>query len=301
MKYGVHLPLIDWDGTPFTIERFAAFAREADERGFDTIAANDHLVYRRPWLDGPTALAAVSAHAPRARLMTTVSLAVVRGPVALAKTLAAIDVLSGGRVVAGLGPGSTAADFEAVGIPFEQRWARFDEAVTTMRALWRGEDPPAGQFYDLSGTTLGPRPVRPDGPPIFIGSWGSDAGLRRVARLGDGWLASGYNTTPDQFVQARRLLGEWLAQAGREHEAFPNTIATMWLHVTEERSERDAVLDQLATMLRRDRSDLAATLPIGAAAHCAEIVARYREAGADRIIFWPVGDELRQLDRIGSL
>lgn len=301
MKFGVHLPLIDWDGTPFTIERFAAFAQAADERGFDTIAANDHLVYRRPWLDGPTALAAVPSHAPRARLMTTASLPVVRGPVALAKTLAAIDVLSGGRVVAGLGPGSTAADFDAVGIPFEQRWARFDEAVTTMRALWRGEDPPAGQFYALAGTTLAPAPRQAGGPPIFIGSWGSDAGLRRVARLGDGWLASGYNMTPERFVEARRRLADRLAQAGRDLEGFPNTIATMWLRITEDRAESSAVLDRLARLLGRDRSELVANLPIGAAGHCAEIVARYREAGAERIIFWPVGDELHQLDRIGSL
>jgi alkanesulfonate monooxygenase SsuD/methylene tetrahydromethanopterin reductase-like flavin-dependent oxidoreductase (luciferase family) len=233
--------------------------------------------------------------------MTTVSLAVVRGPVALAKTLAAIDVLSGGRLVAGLGPGSTAADFDAVGVPFEQRWARFDEAVMAMRALWRGEDPPPGGFYRLAGTILAPAPLQHGGPPIFIGSWGSDAGLRRVALLGDGWLASGYNTTPERFVEARRRLGDLLAAEGRDGRDFPDAIATMWIRVTENRTERAWVLDRLAQLLRRDRSDLAATLPIGAAGHCAEIVARYREAGAERIIFWPVGDELRQLDRIGML
>ena len=75
-------------------------------------------------------------------LATTVALVVIRGPVGLAKTLGAIDRLSGGRVVAAVGPGSSAHDYALVGLNFEDRWRRFDEAVATLRALWQPEDPP---------------------------------------------------------------------------------------------------------------------------------------------------------------
>ena len=137
MQFGVHLPQIVWDDERVTLERLVALASEAERLGFGTLAANDHLVFQRPWLDGPTALAAVMSAAPSVRLMTSVSLPVVRGPFALAKSLAALDLLSGGRLDAGLGPGSSQADYDLVGIPFTERWARFDEAVRAMRAVWQ--------------------------------------------------------------------------------------------------------------------------------------------------------------------
>ena len=231
--------------------------------------------------------------------MTSVALPVVRGPVALAKALAAIDLLSGGRVIAGLGPGSTALDYEAVGIPFEERWARFDEAVRAMRALW---DPPvepfSGRFYDTRAIALTPPPAQPGGPPVWIGSWGSSAGLRRVARLADGWLASAYNTTPERFAAARRELADHLRAEGRVPDGFPNTLVTMWLHVTDDENERVDVVRRLASLLRRDSSELEGLLPIGPPGLCADLVARYEEAGVERIVFWPLTDEVRQLERL---
>jgi alkanesulfonate monooxygenase SsuD/methylene tetrahydromethanopterin reductase-like flavin-dependent oxidoreductase (luciferase family) len=123
-------------------------------------------------------------------LATTVSLPIVRGPAALAKAAAAIDILSGGRLLLGVGPGSAARDYQVVGHPFEERWSRLDESVRVLRSQLKGSAPPfEGRFYNTA-EELEPRPNRPNGPPIWIGSWGSEAGLRRVARLGDGWLAS---------------------------------------------------------------------------------------------------------------
>ncbi len=158
-------------------------------------------MFATPWLDGPTALAAVLAHSGAMTLATTVALPVVRGPVLLAKTLGAIDRLSGGRLVVAVGPGSSEQDYAAVGIDFAERWSRLDEAVRALRALWqRDPEPFVGRFYSTADIDLQPAPAQPDGPPIWIGSWGSEAGLRRVARLGDGWLASAYNITPSDFA-----------------------------------------------------------------------------------------------------
>src|SRR5215217_5428814 len=110
----------------------------ARDCGFAAVSANDHFLFRTPWLDGPTALAAVIERSGQMELATTVALVALRGPVPLAKTLAALDVLSGGRVIAGLGPGSSKRDYDAVGVPFGDRWKRFEQAVTTLRELLPG-------------------------------------------------------------------------------------------------------------------------------------------------------------------
>jgi alkanesulfonate monooxygenase SsuD/methylene tetrahydromethanopterin reductase-like flavin-dependent oxidoreductase (luciferase family) len=90
-------------------------------------------------------------------LATTVALPIVRGPVALAKSLAAIDLLSGGRLVVGMGPGSSARDYAAVGISFEERWKRLEEAVLAMRDLWLREGSPfKGEVYSTEGVVLEP-------------------------------------------------------------------------------------------------------------------------------------------------
>jgi probable F420-dependent oxidoreductase len=297
VDYGAHLPLIALDSQPWTLHRLLEYAEIAESVGFGTLSANDHLVFTRPWLDGPTALAAVLSRTGRMILATTVALPVVRGPVALAKSLAAIDLLCGGRLVVGVGPGSSARDYAAVGVPFEERWKRLDEAVQALRTLWLGDGPPfRGEFYSTEGITLEPYPAQRPGPPIWIGSWGSEAGLGRVARLGDGWLASAYNTTPEAFAAARRRLAEHLHAVGRNPNQFPNAIATMFFYVTEERATSERIIQEvLSPTLNRPEEELQQRLLVGPAEECAEKLAAYRAAGANRIFLWPVEDELRQL------
>jgi len=302
VEFGVHLPQIGWDDEPLTLDRILAVASAAERLGFGTISANDHLVYSRPWFDGPSALSAVVAVAPTARLMTSVALPVVRGPFALAKTLGTIDVLSGGRLDAGLGPGSSAADYTLAGIPFSERWARFDEAVAAMRALWtRGGQPFVGRFYDTTDVRLSPLPAQPSGPSIWIGSWGSAAGLWRVARLADGWLASGYNTTPDSFSRSMASLQAMLEKEGRDPTDFPSTMATTWSFVTEDDVEAQAMLERLAQMVRRPIEDLADRLPIGSPAMCRDLFGDYREAGLQRVLVWPMANEVEQLERMADV
>ena len=269
MQYGAHLPLIAFDGVTWTLADLCAYARRAAALEYRFLCANDHLFFGRPWLDGPTALAATLDASADMTIATTVALPVIRGPVQTAKMLAALGRLSGGRLVAGVGPGSSPRDYAAVRVPFEERWKRFDEAIRAMRSVLDDE-------------------AEPGRPPIWIASWGSPAGLRRVARLGDGWLASGYNTTPDAFRQGVAALPE----------ALPNAIATMWLYVTDRSGDAERVLaGVLAPMLNRPVEalrDLA--LPIGSPEQCAERIAAYAEAGAERVFVWPLADGPRQLE-----
>ena len=286
MEFGVHLPLIDLGGGAPTLAGLRSYVRAAAALDYRYVCANDHLLFARPWLDGPTALAAVLDAADRMTIATTVALPVVRGPTQTAKVLSGLDMLSGGRLLAGVGPGSSARDYAAAGIAFEERWPRFEESVLALRALLRADtDDFDGAFYSTAGVTV--EPHRPNPPPLWIASWGSPAGLRRVARLGDGWLASAYNTTPAAMHTGCAALGA----------DMPNALATTWLHITESRRDADHIrTDVLAPLLGRGPETLR-DLPIGSPEACAERLGAYAAAGAQRIFLWPLVDELQQLQR----
>jgi alkanesulfonate monooxygenase SsuD/methylene tetrahydromethanopterin reductase-like flavin-dependent oxidoreductase (luciferase family) len=288
------LPLADFGDGQLTGDDLCAYARTARDLGYTTLGANDHLVWRKPWLDGPTALASVISAAGDMTLATTITLPVVRHPVVVAKMLTTLACLAQGRVVGGLGPGSSRADYLAVGIPFEQRWARFDEALRLVRALVRGEPTDQGNYY-AAELQLAPMPDRV--PQVWFGSWGSDRRLAAMAAVADGWLASAYNATPSQYREARIRLDDHLRAAGRESDDFPDAIATMWLFVTDSRREAEQVLtDVLSPALNRDPAQLV-HLPIGSAQHCSEVLAGYAAAGAREVLLWPIRDTLRQLER----
>ncbi len=275
MELGVHLPLMEFGDEGQSLARLARSVDAARECGFAAISANDHFLFQTPWLDGPTALAAMVERSGAMELATTVSLVSLRGPVPLAKALSALDLLSDGRVVAGVGPGSSERDYDAIGVPYEERWKRFEEAVATLRDLLRPD------------SELEPAPRRSGGVPLWLASWGSAAGLRRVARLGDGWFASAYNTTPERFAAAREALPG----------GFPNALVTMWTWITDdERDAERALRDVLAPLLRRDPDELRDQVCIGPAERCAELLSRYAQAGCQRVHLWPIGDEPRQIE-----
>lgn len=170
--------------------------------------------------------------------------------------------------------------------------------LQVLRACWDAEGPRFdGVFYSTGDAVLEPPPVQQPGPPIWIGSWGSPAGLRRVGRHADGWLASGYNTTPERFAMAWRDMLAGVEAAGRDAASFPNGIATMWLYVTESSAEAERVLaDVLVPMLNRPIEELRAHLPIGTPKDCATRLSAWARAGAQRVFLWPLADERRQLE-----
>ena len=297
MRVGVHLPLIDFAGRGFSLEQQLAVTRAAVRLGFSSLSVNDHLVFGRPWLDGLSALAVVLPESGDLQLMTSIALPTIRGPLALAKTLSALDRLSGGRVVAGVGPGSSARDYAAVGLDFEQRWARLDEAVLALRSLLTpGEGPFAGRFYSTKDVAIEPLPVQ-ERLPIWIGSWGSGAGLRRVARLADGWLASAYNTTPETFRDARQLLEAELEKRGRDPGGFPNALATTIMFLTNHEPEAQRVLqDYVAPALNRPPEQIGDRILVCSPAEAVERLGRFAEAGLQQVLIWPALDEVEQLE-----
>jgi alkanesulfonate monooxygenase SsuD/methylene tetrahydromethanopterin reductase-like flavin-dependent oxidoreductase (luciferase family) len=300
MQVGAHLPLVDLGQGVIGGAELRRYARTAAAAGYATLSANDHLVWRRPWLDGPTALASVLGDTGGLTLATSVALPTVRHPVVVAKMIATLASLADGRVIAGLGPGSSAADHRAVGVPFEERWARFDESLRLVRALVRGAVPPPGRYYPVDDLRIDPLPRTP--PEVWAGSWGSDTRLRRLVEVADGWMASAYNTTPERYAAARARIDGHLVAVGRDPGRFPDLIATMWCHVTDDRRLVDRLLHRLlGPLLGRDAEELRSQLPIGSAEHCIALLGRYAAAGAQQVLLWPIRDPIDQLERFAEL
>ena len=196
MEFGVHLPLISFHGEQRSIDDLLAFTEAARDLGYTHLCANDHLVFARPWLDGPTALAAVLARSGEMTLATTVAVPVLRGPAATAKILAAIDLLSGqaGRRARAR---FVCARLRARRRGFEERWKRLDEAVQTLRAHWRADGVAfEGAFYSTAGFTLDRR--RRSGPARRSGS---GAGAPRPGC--DVWRASPTAGSPRATTRTR--------------------------------------------------------------------------------------------------
>jgi len=279
MLFGAHLPIAGFDGARPAASTVIECAEAAEALGYTTLCANDHVVFPVPWIDGLVALGVAAARTKSIRLMTTASLLVVRGPAPLGSAVAALAHLSGDRMTVCATPGSTISDYEAVGIPFDDRWSRFDSALPVFRS-----------FLDRAGVKV----------PMWIASWGSEAGLRRVARHGDGWLASAYHATPEHFASCLAYLNHQLEQVGKPHGQFPSAVATTYMYLTDDPAETERILRSLISP-RQAPSDLRDRSLVGSVPDCLEKLRRLEAAGVSQVFVWPVADEVRQLRRFAEL
>lgn len=185
----------------------AEAARAAEAAGFDSVWAGEHVVLpdpqvppspmrpQDPALDPLLALAWAAAHTATIRLATGIVILPQRNPVVLAKQVASLDVLSGGRVILGIGAGYLEPEFRAVGANFAERGAVTDEYLDAMRALWYDQHPAYhGRFADFAGIDARPRPLQQP-IPLVVGGHTAPAYRRAVARA-HGWY--GYALTPQQ-------------------------------------------------------------------------------------------------------
>jgi probable F420-dependent oxidoreductase len=209
MQFGVALPQFGPRAQgPDVGERIREVAVAADGLGYHVVWVAEHLIYPKeiltpypygeslpfsptdPILDVATTLAWTAAVTSHVRLGSSVMVLPYHHPIALAKALATVDVLSRGRLVVGVASGWLREEFEMLGVPFHERGARTDEAIDLLDHLWRSESTTFhGRFHTLDEAIFFPKPVQRPRPPIWIGGHGR-AALARVAHRGDGWIAA---------------------------------------------------------------------------------------------------------------
>jgi probable F420-dependent oxidoreductase len=220
-------------------------ARAAETLGMATLWAGEHVVMvddsesRYPysddgriaipadadWLDPLVALSFAAAATTRIRLATGILLLAEHNPVLLAKQVASIDVLSGGRLSLGIGVGWSAEEFAAVGVPFAGRGRRVDEYVAVLRTLWREDVATfAGEYVSFDRIRVNPKPVQDRRVPIVIGGNG-DAALRRAAATGDGWY--GFYLSAAETVERVETLRRMCREAGRDPADVRTAVALL--------------------------------------------------------------------------
>jgi probable F420-dependent oxidoreductase len=201
-------------------DELAPIARAADEAGYHAMSLSDHVVNletlatpypyttdgkRRwepftPWLDPWTTIASLGAVTERLRFFTNVYVLPMRDPFTIAKTIATVSALTGGRVALGAGMGWCEEEFDLIGQPFRKRGARADEMLDLLANLWTGEwVEHHGEFYDVPRLEMTPSPPGP--VPVYIGGV-SDAAIRRAARH-DGWISDLMSTPAAAEVRSR--------------------------------------------------------------------------------------------------
>lgn len=183
------------------VDDLAACAQRAEKLGYDFVSTGEHVFFYGPIGNGFVSLSVAAGATSSIKLMSTITLAPLYPPALLAKLVTALDVASNGRFNLGVGVGGEyAKEFEACGVPVNERGARTDEALEVFTRLCTEEDVHFdGRFTTLSGVTLAPQPTQKPYPPIWI-SGRSEAAMRRAARFGTGWLP--YMYTPEQLASS---------------------------------------------------------------------------------------------------
>ena len=283
MQIGVGLPVRLADAPA---ERLLQWAVRADEGPFSTVAVMDRVVY--PAFEPLVTLAAAAAVTRRIRLLTSVLLVPTRETTLLARQVASIDALSGGRLSIGIGVGVREDDYAVAGQDFHARGARLDEQMPILHRIWAGEDP-AGR--------IGPRPSRDGRPEVLFGGY-VDAVARRIALWGDGYMAPG-GGDPDRMAALwQRILDEWAA-AGRDGR--PRRLGGSYVALgprAEEaaRSHIDAWYGFDPTLAEKRMRGI----PMAAPA-VREVIARNEDLGVDELILRPCTADQEQFDRLADL
>jgi probable F420-dependent oxidoreductase len=292
VRFGVGLP--QWGGP----EQLANFARRAEELGFARLWTLDAVVggatSHTPVLDGMHALTYAAAVTERTGLGIAVIVLPRRVPALLAREIATLDRLTGGRLIVGFGVGYDDEETAAgLGLPSGRRVRRFTEGIAVMRALWTQEEASyAGELFRFSGVRMGTKPVQRPHPPLWIGASHPDA-LRRAARLGDGWLGAG-STGTEAFLEQAPIV------AAAAPEGFPlGKRVYIAVEDTEERAR--AALTPLLDGLYGREGLTQKVAVCGPVERCAHELRRLIEAGATELLLHPLHDPLDQLEALADV
>ncbi len=234
MKVGLDMPLNDRTGLGWKELRDIAMA--AEDSGFDSIWVDDHLLYhyegnaeangnRESW----AMLTAIAAHTKTVELGHLVLGMGFRNPALLAKIADTVDEISEGRLILGIGAGYHKREYTAFGYPYDNRYARFEEALQIVHGLLRnGHIDFEGNFYSARDCILRPRGGRPGGPPIMIGTTGHKM-LRLTAKYADMWNAYWVNTnnSPDGVAPLRQRVDEACVEMGRDPATLQRSVTIL--------------------------------------------------------------------------
>jgi len=323
MKFGLRLPTYILPKNTANFHVLASFARKAEKLGFDSLWVVDHLMDARPsymcsFMEPLTVISMVAAVTNRVRVGTSILVLPLRNPVLLAKEVATIDWLSGGRFDLGIGIGWNEKEFEACQVPYEKRGRRTDEMLDILIKLWTEDNVNfRGSFYELRNVTIDPKPVQKPHPPIIVGGgsivsprFEADPSFiykdyrdgktpklnlvyRRVARYARAWHVSSVSN-----LELVKKDWEQIAKYAREFGRDPNEIEicqTTYMYVTEDMEEARKVYRMI---VGKDFTEFAlkGSYFIGRKEDIIQKLEDREKFGIKRMILTPLTLDVNQLD-----
>lgn len=283
-----------------TVDGLAEFAQTAERLGFDSLWVWDHLFLgsRRPFpfFEALFSIALLASHTERVMLGTGVLVLPIRDPVVLAKETATLQFLCAGRLSLGVAAGWYQREFEATGIPFSERGRIFEENLELLRRLWT-EESVSGTYSHrrLKDVRMVPRPE--PAPSVLIGGY-VDRVLRRVAKMGDGWLT--YFYTPESFSRAWSKICSFAEQIERDPDTLTN-VAQLPICVDDTYEVADrrvrAFVGEYFDTAEWSESTVESSIR-GTAEQCAEQIQAHLDAGAQHIVFVPDDYRIDQVEAI---
>lgn len=274
-------------------------ARRYEEAGFDSIWVGDHVSFYIPILESLTTLSFLAAATERVRLGSSVYLLPLRHPTITAKVTSTLDVLSGGRLLFGVGVGGEyPPEFEASGVPVGERGSRADEAIAVLRKLWTekraGHE---GRHFRFGPVGIDPKPLQAGGPPILVGGRKEPA-FRRAGRLGDGYIS--HMCSAEMYADNLDTIRRYGREAGREGVPF-HTAAFLFTILDDDYDAALQKAEQLLQMIyNRPFGDAARKYCLlGRPEDCVQQLRRFRDAGCRHFVLSPLMDADEFVDRAG--
>ncbi|SFO73307.1 probable F420-dependent oxidoreductase, Rv2161c family [Geodermatophilus dictyosporus] len=277
----------------------ATEARAAEEAGYDGIATGEHLFFHSPHPNAFVALAAAAGATSRIRLLSSLTVLPLYPAALAAKLATTLDQVSGGRFDMGVGVGGEyPPEFVAAGVDVAERGPRTDEALDLLRRLWAGGPVEhAGRHARVEGLALSPGPVQPGGPPLWLGGRKAPA-IRRAGRFADVWMP--YMYTPEQLARSLAEVREAAERAGRDPSAVRGAVFCWGGVDTDADRSRREVVEWVSAVYQQDFAPLADRYLLhGDPDRVAARAREFAEAGADTLVFSPVGAGDRRREGVG--
>ena len=285
VQCGIAIPQVFHDG-PVDMGLVRSYVKRAEELGYDSLWVQEQIIGGPASLEPLSLLSYVAGVTQRIRLGTAVIVATTRNPVLLAKELSTIDQMSEGRLIVGI----------ALGGPADRRVRHFEESVAVMKALWA--QPRAsfdGEFWKLNGEAMEPRPVQKPHPPLWFGGR-HDAGLRRAARLADGWMGAG-STTTEEFKRHVGVLRDAIESRGRNASTFPIS-KRVYIALDDDEARAEGRLREWFGR-RYGNADLGPRVSVwGDAQRCAGGLQEIVDGGAEMLMLNPMFDHMEHLEAL---
>lgn len=297
-RIGIASPHIFADGN-VDMDLVRRYAVRAEALGYASLWTQERVTGTQTSLDPITFLSYLAGQTTRVRLGVSVFVLPRHNPVHLAKQLASLDQISGGRLIVGLGLGSNGAELPMYGMSPERRVRRFIEHVEIMKALWTQSPASyAGDFYSFDGVSIAPPPAQKPHPPLWFGA-SAEPAVRRALRLGDGWTGAG-SAGREAFSENVERVKGWLAEEGRDPASFPISKRVYLAIDDDEERARRRLKEWFAFYY--GNAELAERVGVwGAAGRVQEQLAAWSEAGVSEFILNPVFDMEEHLERLAEV